>query len=367
MSLIQSLMVDLQQQYAGNLDKYEQRASKYGALKFFQEEGQKSDGIFDPEIRAMVDRSFGRNVVVPVLDAQDVTIGNVRQCTVPDSENVSQLVTYTFVTYAFGFTMTPAQHMNNDVKYQADFNRKLKKYLTKFAAVLDTQCVDTLELDRNIFWTDDITTSYGYDLAATQAADAIQIPDANKRLFYNNLTSIMEQMDFYDTTNVVTSPVQMADVREYYAQGAGNASNEAFQFNNVYGGYKWHSTNRVVNGAATIGSTLYAMPEGTVGLLNRNDPDALMGARVHEGEYWDIVRAPLVDLDMGYKYTRSCANRISDLGLGGAAGVATQPSVTERSLLESHEWSTDVLFKTAYVSDKANVYSPIVKAEVLLP
>src|SRR6476646_11147771 len=110
MSLVLSLTQSLRTQYPSNLDKNEQRLSRYGAWDFFKRDSQSPGTIFTPDIQGKIKQSFGNTVVVPVIDGEDVAIGNTRSCVVVDAENTSKLVTLSFITYSFGFSMYPSQH-----------------------------------------------------------------------------------------------------------------------------------------------------------------------------------------------------------------------------------------------------------------
>lgn len=348
MSLVETLMQPLRSKYtAKTMDKNEMRFSRYGAWDFFQNQTALGTGILTPEVKQLIKGSMGNTVKVPVLDAEDVVISNTRSCTVADSENTSKLVTLTFVTYSFGFTMTPSQHYNNDVAYEQDFQRKLEKYLLKFAATLDTAAVNKLNTDKNQYFPADLLAYY------SQSGNALQVADADKNDFYNNLEAIMNTMDYYDRINIIGSTSSKPLVNRLDAQGAGNGINEAFQL----GGYAWNYTNRIVNNEG-VSATVYAVPDGYVAVENRNDPDARAGSRVGTSKEWSEVQVPIVNMLMGSYYYEDCANK-SALNAGTAHLTRTK--------LEGFEWSTDVCYVTAYNSDPAARYSPILKAEMLAP
>ena len=345
MSLVLTLMQPLRTKYQANgMDKLEIRRSRYGAWDFYQRQSQLSTGVITPEIRTFIKKSMGNTVTIPVLDAEDVVISNVRACTVADSENTSKLVTLTFVTYSFGFTMTPSQHFNNDVSYQADFDRKLEKYLLKFAATLDSASVANLSANKNIYFPADITSYYPV------VGNALQITQAQKNDFYNQAGAIANTMDFYGNLNVISSVTGMPMVNRLGAQGAGNGINEQFQL----AGYDWSYTNRLTNGA-NVQSTAYLVPDGYVGVENRNDPDAIMKHRVGSHKIWDEVQVPIVNMKMASYYYEDCADK-------NALHAGT--THLTRTKVEGFEWSTDVVYVNAYNSNAAGRYSPIVKAEV---
>lgn len=345
MSLVLTLLQPLRKKYAtGGFDKFEQRRSRYGVWDFYQRQSSGTSSLIDDDLRGKIKRSMGNTIQVPVLDTQDVVISNVRSCTIPDSENVSKIITLTFVTYSFGFTMIPAQHFNNEIGYQQDFDKKMEKYLQKYALTLDTAAANHLNVNRNQYFPAEITNYYPV------VGNALQVTDAEKDDFYNNASAIMQTMDFYGGTNVIASTTAMPMINRLKAQGAGNSVNQDFQFN----GYEWTFSNRITSGAG-VRSTAFLVPDGVVGVENRNDPDAIAKSRVGTQKIWDEVTLPLVNQRVASYYYEDCADKSA---LHAGTGALT------RTKLEGYEFSTDVCFVAAYNSSPSTRYTPIIKAEV---
>lgn len=344
MSLVATLMQPLRLRYQNSLDKNELRRSKYGAWNFYQAQSNLAGGILTADMNAAIKKSMGNSVVVPVLNADTVTIGSTRSCIIAPSENTSALVTLTFVTYAFAFTMTPARHFNNDVSYQSDFDRKMDKYLLKFAEVLDTAAVANLSTNKNTFFPAAVTNYYPV------VGNALQVTQAQKNDFYNQLNAVEATMDWYGQTNVISSVTGMPMVDRLKAQGAGNSVNENFQF----GGYEWYYTNRLTNGSG-VQATMYTIPDGMVAVDNRNDPDAIAGSRVGNFKIWSQERMPIVNLNMGAYYYEDCADQ--------SALDASTTNLT-RTKIEAYEFSTDICFINTYNSSPSTKYNPIVKTEI---
>jgi hypothetical protein len=341
MSLVNTLMQSLRTQYPNNLDKNEMRVSEYGAYDFFRQDTNNPNGIMDAETRENIKKSFGNSVVVPVLDAPDVTIGNVRSCTIPDKENTSNLVTLTFATYAFGFTMYPAQYYNNDVKYQADFDRKLTAYLLKFAETLDALCVNVLETNKN---------TYAGNLAAYYpfTSSSLQIADDEKNDLFNNLNTITREMNWIGKPNIITSYGLFPVVERMRNQGSGNATNDAFQLSGYQNFYA--SRNITVPGGAR--AVFYAAENGSVAIENRNDPDAILGHRIGDHMVWEEVDVPIVNLRMASFYREDCTD---------ARNLHSGTANLNRTKKEGFEWSTDIVTMVAYNSDTTNTHQPILK------
>jgi hypothetical protein len=346
MSLVLTLMQPLRVRYdaQNGLDKNELRRSRYGALDFYQQQSRLATGVISGEMRGKIKESMGNTVQVPVLDARDVVITNVRSCVVADDENTSKLVTLTFVTYAFGFTMIPAQYNNNDISYRDDFNRKLELYLLKAADTLDTACVNNLSTNKNQYFPAAITGYY------PQVGNALQVTQAQKNDFYNQASAVLNTMDFYGQTHVISSTTGKPMVNRLQAQGNGNAVNEDFQF----AGYDWYYTNRLGNGAG-IQSTAYLVADGMVAMENRNSPDSRANSRTGNGKEWGEALLPILNMTWGTYYYDDCADK-SALHAGTAHLTQTR--------VEGFEFSTDVCFVNAYNSAPATKYGPILKAEI---
>lgn len=333
--------------YTGKMDKNEQRPSKYGALDLFKSQSNDPNGILDTQTKANIEKSFNVSVQVPVVNFKDITIGNVRSCNLQTEGLTSALVTLTAVTYVWGFLAYPEQHYENYVGYQESINKLIEAGLQKLASTVDTGCVNLLETYKNQYFPAAMLAYYA------QTANAFQVPQASKSDFYNQLGSVLQTMDFDSDPDVLTNPNGMATVRRLGAQGAGNSTNQAFQF----AGYDWYSTNRVANGAG-VESTQYAVGKGQVALASRIDPSAKRRDRIHESKYWDVFpNAPYVDMDLGVYYQAECA----DASAVQASGMTN----STRTKIESWEFSVDVFYVRPYNSAIATRYNPILKAEIL--
>ena len=109
-----------------NFDKNELRGSRYGALNAFMTQSEDPNGILTQELKDKARISIGSTLETPVIDYDgSISIGNTRTVTISDSENTSHMVSITFATYAWGFTIVPAMFMNNEISMQRDFETKM--------------------------------------------------------------------------------------------------------------------------------------------------------------------------------------------------------------------------------------------------
>lgn len=351
-ALLTSLAATLSQayrsSYAARMDKNEQRVSNYGAFQLFKNQTASATGIIDPETMALIKKSFGNTVSIPVINYQDVSIGNVRTCAIQTGGPTSALMSVTFATYAFGFGMYPAQFYNNDIKYQEVFNKNMMAYELKLAAALDSASIAKLESARNTYYPAAITGTY-----YSNTGSALQVPQASQNMFFNMIPSIMETMDFNGKLSDVTTPFAMAKIRNWSAQGQGNQTNLAFQF----GGVDYYSSNRIVNNSG-VADTHYLVADDSVALVSRLDPDALVGSTVGGGQKsWSVERVPVIDMDMALYYNEDCTNAAA-IQSAGTEGLT-------RTKVESYEYSIDLAFVSIYNSRPGADYTPIVKVELL--
>ena len=351
MSLVNTRLQAIRSQYANTLDKYEDRLSNYGAWMKFVEDTTDPDSIVDADVLAKAGISSGNTLEIPVIDGADVTITNARTCTIADDESTSGFVTVTFATYQFGFTMIPGQYNNNEISYMADFERKIRRYGKKFAETLDNAAITKLEADKTVVMDSPFIGASGKYGALV--GDAVDVSAAQKQFFFNDLGVIMEGDDFEGRYNVIGSTTLQSTVNQYLNQGTQNDTNSQFQFGQFDFGY----SNRVaVNTAGGKESTLYCMPKGTLATMNRNAPDFLNGESINDENFFTTFQYPIVDLEMGLRYFKECADNEAVVG-------GSQPQLSA-SVKETFIFSTDVAFVTSYNRDTVTLPGAIHKAEL---
>jgi len=353
-----TLTQKLRSSYRGRLDANENRPSEYGALDLFNKQSRGLDSILDPELKKNIENSFGNVVQAPVIDFEAITIGNVRTCEVQVGGAGSKMITLTFFTLSFGFPMVPSRFLNNDLTYENLFIRQLNNRINAALSVLDSKCVDFLELNKNQYFPAPMLQYY------PEIADAFQVPAdppvnglAQHRRWYNRIEAILDTMDFTGTPDILTNPLGMAEVRELRSQGTFNAENQAWLIDGLGMFYK---SNRVLNNAG-VEVTEYAVLPGAVAMDGRLDPDCrqgrLIGSPENPSKEWTRATLPRIG-EMGLYYRADCADE-------SAREVAENNFGLTRAYVESFEWSKDFCIFGNYNSDLAGRYQPITKAELL--
>ena len=347
-NLVETLMFPLRKQYTGNFDKNENRDNATGASEIYMKQSNDTLSLLDDELRALIERGFDNTIQIQVFDHEDVVIGDTRSCEMIIQGPDSKIITITPYTVVIGFDMVPSQHNNNDITYQALFNKKLTNRLLRLKDFLDEQRVAQLEANKNQFYPQELLDFY------PEIGDALQVSQAEKNDFYNNGTAIMKTMRFLGDPDVLVNPIGMPLVARLMNQGSQNGINESFQMVDYR---MWHVSNNVTNGAPDIESTGYIVAPGTVATHSRLDPDCIAERGVEGWKKWSVTRnVPIVNMDMGLYYQADCSNEQA-LQEQGTEGLT-------RTYRESFEWSADIFDITVYNSDPANRFNPIQKFEV---
>lgn len=347
MGLIDTLIDPLRSGYSGKLDANEWRASRYGALEVFKKQSAGINSILSGEDIDNIKKSYGITAKIPVLDMPNVTIGNVRSCIVQPDQNNSRMVVLTFVSYVWGFTMIPSMYVNNTIKYELDFQKKARKYLLQLMKVMDTAALAKVNTDRNTVFTN---LAYEYPVLA----NALQVSAAKREDVYNQITGIMGTADFPSADyDVIANSGHEPLVNKLARNGNQNADNTRATLI----GFNEHYTNNMVQNTG-VRDTLFVIPDGTVAIANRNDPDARAGSTaMGGGQQWGEVDMPMLDMRVGTYYTDRCADATAVFATAETAGLT-------RAKMEGFEFSTDVTYITSYVSDRATKMAPIMKFEI---
>ena len=327
-----------------NVDKYEYRASRYGALNAFMVQSDDPTGILTPELKQKARTSIGTVLQTPVIDYDaDITIGNTRTLTIQDSENTSRFIDITFATYAWGFTITPAMYMNNEIDIQRDFNTKMMKYIYKFAQKLDEAAIAALAANK----TQVMKNKLLYDFST----NAINAKWSERENVFGDLEVMMGANDYYGQLHIVGDPGVESIMRKLQQHGLYNDVNKQNEFGNKI----VHLTNNL---AAAEGKYAqgYAVNAGSLGMLLRFERDCLLGTVSGDGHEWGIATLPLLNMPVGTYFYDSVGDYST------IAGDATKDMVRTRK--EHYGFAVDVAFVTAYNSTPTTNPSPILAFNV---
>ena len=313
-----------------NLDKFEYRPSRYGALNAFMVQSEDPTGILTEELKQKARTSIGNTLETPVIDYDaDITIGSTRTLTIADSENTSKMVQITFATYAWGFTIAPAMYMNNEIGIQKDFETKMMKYIYAFAKKLDEAALAALAANK----TQVLKNPLLYDWSA----NAINAKWTERENVFGDLEVMMGANDFYGQLHLVGDPGVESIMRKLQQHGLYNDVNKQ----NEFGTKIVHLTNNI---AAAKGKYAqgYAVNAGSLGMLTRFERDCLLGTVSGDGHEWGIATLPLLNMPVGTYFYDSVGD------YNAIAGAATADMTRTRK--EHYGFAVDVAFLTAYNS-----------------
>lgn len=313
-----------------NLDKFEYRPSRYGALNAFMVQSEDPTGILTEELKQKARTSIGNTLETPVIDYDaDITIGSTRTLTIADSENTSRMVQITFATYAWGFTIAPAMYMNNEIGIQKDFETKMMKYIYAFAKKLDEAALAQLAASK----TQILKNKLLYDFSS----NAINAKWTERENVFGDLEVMMGANDFYGQLHIIGDPGVESIMRKLQQHGLYNDVNKQ----NEFGTKVVHLTNNI---AAAVGKYAqgYAVNAGSLGMLTRFERDCLLGTVSGDGHEWGIATLPLLNMPVGTYFYDSVGD------YNAIAGAATADMTRTRK--EHYGFAVDVAFLTAYNS-----------------
>lgn len=343
MSLLNTRLQELRVQ-SPFLDQWMNRPSRYGAFDVFRLGNNDPNGIISPELLEQAAQAVGRDVKVPVYDAESVSIGSTRSVTISDSEGTTQLYTVSFTTYAWGFTIIPSLFMNQEVSMQRDYNQKFFKYLYKFADTLDTASLAALSTAKS--------QVFANPLVHTVTGNVVIASLANEKRILGDLTPIMNANDYYGAPYRI---VGNAGVQSLVAR-----MSEYSEFNETNKTIQWldktmHYTNRLTDDVGH-GATGYAVNPGAVGLVYRHEREAILGTMLPDGTEWNIDTLPLlgIPIDTYFYFGKGDYNAIA----GAASADMT------RAAKQHFGFAIEVATVVAYNTNAAVHASPIVKFAV---
>ncbi len=327
-----------------NLDKFEYRPSRYGALNAFMVQSEDPTGILTDELKQKARTSIGNTLETPVINYDaDISIGDERNLIIDDSENTSEMVEITFATYAFGFTIAPAMYMNNEISIQKDFQTKMMKYIYKLAQKLDEAALTVLAAAK----TKVLKNKLLYDFSAS----AVDFKWTERENAFGDLDVLMGSNDFYGQLHLIGDPGVESIMKKLQQNGLYNAVNKQ----NEFGDKIVHLTNNI---AASSGKYAqgYAVSAGSLGMLTRFERDCLLGTVSGDGHEWGIATLPLLNMPCGTYFYDS----VGDYN----AIASTATADMKRTRKEHYGFAVDVAFITAHNSNPSELASPILAFNV---
>lgn len=335
MSLAKTYLQDIRANYPSNLDRDELRITQNGLLTAVMEMTSSPSSILTADLITRAEASQGLNLDVPVTKKGNVTISNVRSCTIGGGQSESDLVRLVWKTVVADILMVPSQYAKNQVGYQADLTKKIREIVEAFKLEIESDLDSAFDASKTQIYASTIVGDK-YELTG----NAIQVTPTLTDYFFGDLEAINFADDFNDPTiRVIANHTVMPIVNKYVNQGAGNNANLSYQF----AGKNFTFSNRIQNGADVL-ATGYFMPDGSVGLMTRVDIDARMGHVAGDGTQWFEETLPGLPFPVGVQYKSMCDDQsaLETAGLGHL----------KATLVEHYQFSFDYAIMTPYNSDE---------------
>ena len=360
MALLATVRRELRARYGNQFDADENRMTRYGVLNAVMEDNASPQTILDPDIVAKAMISEGTDLKIPVFNKGNVTLKNVRSCTIYPYQNTTALVDVVWVTLVADFDMIPAQYLNQQDRggafetWQEAYSYNMNKKMVEVVRAFNQELEDTLFafMDAN---KSTVTNSslVGAGAKYSEVGGVIQVPLADQPLFWNDAKVIMQQDDFYGPWKVLGNTALQSSVNQYINQGGGNAENTNFQFAD----YMFRFSNHITNGAG-VNAAGFIYESGKIGMLNRVSADHLMGHRSNDAEWYTDSLAAWglpASIEVGVLEKSNCDD----------VSTATSNAALTASKHDYYQFSFDAAYLISYNSDPLTQPGVLKKFEFL--
>lgn len=348
-----TLWNDLQSSNATN----EKRYAPLGLVDSVKDSTPAVDFIMPSELEQMNTISSLRNLKIPVIKDQQVTVTQSPGFSIPS--NLEESASYYFQAFDVfsGFRHYPAAYQNNQIDSDYALNQKMLNVSYEMGKTIEGIVQAQLELRKSQVL--DFTTQVSHDGNYTFNAgtDTLEIDKAaQEATMFFSLENLMEANELGGDYRVVTSRAglvrQRAEILKY---GAGNDKNlaalGAFPLDRLYESSTISAGSDIFNG--------YTFRNGTIGFVENFPFDFRNGTEIG-GMKWDVT-------DVELPFTRMRANVFTNKFASNAQSLIT-PS-TDSNLAMSHGEEMGIWHRFyvvyEYNSDLTTRANPVVKLKGL--
>jgi len=303
-------------------NKYENRIDEYAAYKYHQDN---SNILLTESLIESIKNSERQPTKIPVLNKTVNPSINVRSCDIAVPDSVSEFYTLTYVTLGFTAGISKALNVDNYISAEEQLADQIKSGIISVMGDLESLAIASLEAGKTTNFASTVYANNGSEYTLTQA---------EKDGFYKNLPAVMRRQVLGSNVYDDIANTEAATLQTFLqAQGAANSENSEYQFTTQQR-YNFYRTNGIVPGGG-IEETHYVAAPGSAGVYQWIDNDAKMRNAVNEGNKWDVMSDPIMNMDWGVYYKRNCVDKSAE-----AAGY-------QRTLSEAWEFTSDFAFVTA--------------------
>jgi hypothetical protein len=329
------------------LDKWETRASRWGAIDLFMRQTADPAGIISQDLIDKAVQAVGSTLEVPVINYDSgVSVANTTiPLTISENPSTSALQSITFTQYFFGFKIYPAQFYNNEIRMQRYFNEMLRKHVYAMAELMDTNAVAVLEANKTQVLADDLGGRYNL------TSDVVVAPLAEQDAVIGDINPLMHGNDFYGPFDVLANPSMESHVRNRLLEkGEFNTEDKRYQYNDK----TFNFTNNIAN-AAGQKATAFAVQAGSIGMVQQFAPDCVLRHETHKHR-WDIETLPILNMPIGTYFYDDAENAAS------VSGAATAHLTASK--VEAYGFHTAIAWIPPYNSDLSTRASAIAKLAI---
>jgi hypothetical protein len=294
-----SLLVAAQARLANMLEMPEFKHEPYYLIKLMLDRGQ---GLVTPGTYDSYKTSDSRTMYGYVFAKRSVTPGAARAynhslAALGDTQQVT--ITNTVISGNYGITLksggrnlfTREEMLAKDLQSaQIAINDTLEAVIAAYFGTYKNQTCATIPPKFGVY----DTTNY-----------LINVPVASEKWFFQYIQEVMSINDYDVPLDLVCDNSAWAIFQQYANQGAGNETNTGWQFGNM----NIVKSRRVAD--TNYSATVYAMPRGTVGMLNRIPIENKQGF-VGKAQTYSRMADPLGSgLDMAVHYLETASDSIT--------------------------------------------------------
>jgi len=303
MAMTATALDNIKVNYPSLLDQYNLRTSQYGLLNKAINYAKMGTGIISPDLVAKASNSWGRTIDIPVMSTSAGSLGTGITCTASGTDAISAFANVTYVTVSVAWKMEPTKNDQNEITYLQEYARKyidnMDLLYNNIDAAVDTALIAALAPEAQY---NSSLIGAGNKYGAF-VANRLQCSLALRPGIFNDYTSIQKADDIYGRQDVIGSTNLESIVRELGAQGQGNDTNTAYQFQN----FDFNFTNNVTVGAASDAS-MYVIPKGSFGVIFRNAPDPMNGRSTTDGKQYSMMYDNVLQTNVDVMYQSSCVD-----------------------------------------------------------
>lgn len=283
MSLAQTVMLEARKR-SDNLYKNNIRQSVYGGWDAFRLGNEQKNSIISKELRDQAKSSIGRTLRVPVLDPKSITLGNTRNVTLGHDENTSDFVDVVWTTISYEFSVSPAQHLDNEFDIIEDAAYKFRSFDEAATRQLDVLALNQLNLAKTQVFAETLDAAK-YSVASNVLVSTKEAGDD----LLGDLSVMMGGNDYHAPNYMFIGNAGMeSKIRKLGQYGQFNEKDKTQEYMDK----TLHWTNRLSNGAGHE-ATGYIVVPANLGYVIQHEREVLLNtSKTATGHAWGTVKSP---------------------------------------------------------------------------